>query len=64
MRPKKSLRQREGELQSLLATPAGRDELRDLSHRYSAAGGRVRPERASLVTYILVHERGGGLIGG
>ena len=64
MHPTKSLLQRERELQSLLATPAGRDELRDLSYRYSAAGGRIRPERASLVTYILVHEREGGLIGG
>ena len=64
MRPKKSLLQREGELQTLLAAPAGRDELRDLTYRYSAAGGRVRPECASLVTYILVHEREGGLIGG
>ena len=64
MPPKKSLLQRERELQSLLATPAGRDELRDLSNRYSAAGGRVRPERHSLVTHILVHERERGLIGG
>ena len=64
MRPKKSLHQRERELQTLLATPAGRDELRDLSYRYSSAGGRLRPERASLVTYILVHEREGGLIVG
>ena len=54
----------ERELHTLLAAPAGRDELRDLSYRYSAAGGRVRPECASLVTYILVHEREGGLIVG
>jgi hypothetical protein len=64
MPPKKSLLQRERELQSLLASPAGRDELRELSNRYSAAAGRVRPERASLVTHILVHERERGLIGG
>lgn len=61
---KKSLLQRERELQSLLATPAGRDELQNLGHRYSAAGGRIRPECASLVTYILVHERERGQIGG
>ena len=64
MSPKQSFIQRERELQSLLATPAGRDTLRTLSRRYSAAGGRIRPERASLVTYILVHERERGLIGG
>jgi hypothetical protein len=64
MPPKKSLLQRERELQSLLATPAGRDELRDLSNRYTAAGGRAKPERGSLVTHILVHERERGLIGG
>jgi hypothetical protein len=57
MAEKKNLRQREKELQGLLATPAGRDELRELASRYDAAGGRVRPERASVVTYILVYER-------
>lgn len=64
MIPKKSLEQRERELQSLLATPAGRGELQKLESRYSAAGGRVRPESASVITYILVHERERGLIGG
>jgi hypothetical protein len=64
MHPKMSLLQRERQLQSMLATAAGRDALRDLSNRYAAAGGRVRPERASLVTYILVHERERSLIGG
>jgi hypothetical protein len=64
MAPKKSLLQREKELQRLLATPAGRDQLRDLSEQYAEAGGRVRPEAASVVTYILVHERERGLIAG
>jgi hypothetical protein len=63
MTAKKNLRQREKELQSLLATPAGRDELQELVLRYAAAGGRVRPERASIITYILVYERERGLIG-
>ena len=63
MTPKKTLREREKELQSLLATPAGRAELRELESRYAAAGGRVRPGRASLITYLLVYERGRGLIG-
>jgi hypothetical protein len=64
MAPKKSMLQREKELQFLLATPAGRVELHDLSERYAAAGGRVRPETASVVTYILVYERERGLIAG
>ncbi len=64
MVPTKSLPQREKELQTLLATPAGRAELQALESRYSAAGGRVRPERASIVTYILVYEREQGLIVG
>jgi len=60
--PKKTLPEREKELQSLIAHPAGRKELQELESRYSAAGGRVRPERASLITYILVYEREQGLI--
>jgi len=64
MTAKKSLREREKELQSLIASPAGRDELRDLVARYSAAGGAMRPEKASLITFILVYERERGLIGG
>jgi hypothetical protein len=62
MIPKKSLRQREKELRSLLATPAGREELQELGARYSAAGGRMKPENASVITYILVYERERGLI--
>jgi hypothetical protein len=64
MTPKKSLRQREQELRSLLATPAGRDQLQELGSRYSAAGGRMKPENASVITYILVYERERGLICG
>jgi hypothetical protein len=60
--PAKTLRQREEELRALLATPAGREELQELEARCRAEGGGVRPERASVVTYILVHERGRGLI--
>ena len=62
MPAKKTLQQREKELQALLATPAGRDELQRLIARYQAAGGRARPEGTSVVTYILVHEREHGLI--
>jgi len=62
MTAKKTLQQRQRELQSLLATPAGRQELAELEARYQAAGGKVRPGRASVITYILVHEREKGLI--
>jgi hypothetical protein len=62
MSPAKTLQEREKELQTLVATPAGRKELEDLEARYQAAGGRPRPPRTSVITYILVHERGKGLI--
>ena len=62
MTPKKTLSEREKELQSLLATPAGREELRQLDSRYHAASDRVRPARTSVITSILVHEREQGLI--
>jgi hypothetical protein len=62
MSPKKSLPEREKELRSLLATPAGRDEIQTLVSRYSAASGRLRPANTSAITYILVHEREQGLI--
>jgi hypothetical protein len=59
-----TLGQREKELQTLLATPQGKQELQGLADRYAAASFRVRPERTSIVTYILVHERELGLIDG
>jgi len=64
MRPKKTLPEREKELQSLLTTPAGRAQLQELGSRYHAAGGPMRPGKASVITYILVYERERGLIGG
>ena len=63
MTPKKTLPERERELQALLATQEGRAELQELESRYSAAGGTLRPGGASLITYILVYEREHGLIG-
>lgn len=63
MTPKKTLLARESELRLLLATPVGRGELQDLASRYSETSGKLKPERTSVVTYILVHERGRGLIG-
>jgi hypothetical protein len=62
--PKKTLPEREKELQSLLATPRGRAELQELESRYAAAGGGRRPGRASIITYLLVFEREHGLIRG
>jgi hypothetical protein len=64
MLPKKTIHQREQELQSLLAAPAGRKELEQLVSRYAAASGRMKPLRGSSITYILVYERARGLIGG
>ena len=59
----KTLQERQAELQALLGTPAGREELQGLETRYYEASGRLRPASTSLITYILVHEREQGLIG-
>jgi hypothetical protein len=59
-----TLQQRQAELQALLATPLGREELRQLQARYQASGGRLKPPGTSLITYLLVHERERGLIVG
>jgi hypothetical protein len=64
MHETKTLQQREKELQTLLATVEGRAELEGLASRYGARSGRVRSERTSIVTYIIVHEREQGLIDG
>jgi hypothetical protein len=61
---KKSLEQRQKELQSLLATPAGQQELQKLESQYGEASGRPRSTGRSIITYILVHERELGLIDG
>jgi hypothetical protein len=62
MSPKKTLQEREQELRSLLATPAGREELQALVSRYHAASDRLKPAGMSAITYILVYERAQGLI--
>jgi hypothetical protein len=64
MPPTKTLEQRVKELQALLATPAGRQELQELESRHRAARGRLRPPNTSVITYILIHERENGLICG
>ena len=60
----KSLHDREKELQGLLSTPRGREQLEALASHYESDGGRARPGRTSVITYILVHERAKGLISG
>jgi hypothetical protein len=62
MIPKKNLQQRQKELQALIVTPTGREELQQLASRYARASGKLRPAGKSAVTYILVHERVQGLI--
>ena len=64
MAAKKTLRQREKELQALLATPAGREELRALRAKYQAADGQANSSSTSVITFILVHERVHGIIAG
>jgi len=58
----KTLRDRETELRTLLANPAGRLEIQELASRYSTASGKLMPRGTSAITYILVHERQQGLI--
>jgi hypothetical protein len=62
MTPKKTLEQRQKELQLLLADPAGRKELQALVSKYHASSGKLKPPRTSVITYLLVHERERGLI--
>ena len=64
MTSKKTLQQRQQELQSMLANPASRKELQDLVSKYHEAGGKSKPPKSSAITYILVHEREQGLISG
>lgn len=60
----KSLQAREQELQLLLATSEGRDQIQQLESRYMRESGRSRPTKASVITYILVHEREKGIVQG
>jgi hypothetical protein len=64
MPQKKTIAERQAELQALLATPAGKAELQELESRYEEASGRPRVGKRSIITYILVYERGQGLIDG
>ena len=62
MTAKKTRREREKELQTLLGSLAGKAELAALADRYAASSQTIRPGRTSLVTYILVCERERGMI--
>jgi hypothetical protein len=60
----KTLQAREQELRSLLTTAEGRDQIQQLETRYTRESGRSRPTKASVITYILVHEREKGIVQG
>lgn len=62
MHKSKTLQEREKELQPLMATPAGRDQLHELASRYQASSGKLKPAKTSVITYILIHERKQGMI--
>jgi hypothetical protein len=62
MASKTPFHERQKELQSMLASPAGREKLQGLVSRYFAASGKLMPANGSPITYILVHERELGLI--
>lgn len=64
MSTKKTLHERELELQALIISPCGRNELETIAARYQEEGERPRPEHLSVITYIIVHERAEGLIVG
>jgi hypothetical protein len=57
MPAKKTRREREKELQTLLGSLESKAELEVLADHYAASSHRIRPGRMSLVTYILVCER-------
>ncbi|CAN5578862.1 hypothetical protein BH10PLA2_BH10PLA2_39920 [soil metagenome] len=59
---KKTLRQRELELQALHATEEGRIGLQKLESEYAKVQGACRVPNTSVITFILVHERQRGLI--
>jgi hypothetical protein len=63
MVPKKTVPEREKELQLLLGTASGLEDLRKLEARYYAVSGKLRPASTSIITYILIQERAQGLIG-
>ena len=62
MSVKKTLPQREKELQILLQSSDGPTKLQDLASTYAAEGGHHCWSGGSVITYIIVYERIHGLI--
>jgi len=62
MTARKTLRQREKELQALMASDAGRAVLEELASHYHEAATQVSLRGKSVISFILVHERVHGLI--
>src|SRR4051812_20578526 len=62
MTEKKTLPERERELQARMRAPGGQAELEALASEYAAAGGVLCGDGLSPITCILVHERETGLI--
>ena len=62
MTAKKTLPERERELQAQIRTPEGKAALEELASRYAEAGGVLCGDGLSPITCILVHEREKGLI--
>jgi len=62
MSVKKTLPERQKELQGLLATAEGKAQLQSLADRYAHDTGRVKTFGSSIITFILIHEREKGLI--
>ena len=62
MTVRRTLQERERELQALLGDPERRHELEELAQKYVAESGRPKPQGTSVITYVLVHERGQGLL--
>lgn len=60
----KTIQERQDELQALLATPTGREELQKLEVRCRESGERPRGSKESVITYIIVYERTHGRIAG
>src|ERR1700730_16382947 len=54
MLPKKTLHEREQELRSMLATPAGLEKLQQRASRYAAASGKLWRPGTSAITFVLV----------
>ena len=62
MTEKWTLEERQRELQTLLASSEGREKLQELAQKYESDSGKPMPHGTSIITYLLVHERGQGML--